>query len=231
MKLISKRFQKLKNLITDKIYSYNDAIKLIKLLGTSNFLESIESHIKLNIDSKNSIQKLKTNLILPHGIGKKNIIGVYTNLNLNNFYLSDSNIIVGIEPITEMILNNTLKLDILITTPDLISQLSKFGKILGPKGLMPSLKSGTVSNDLIQTINQFKAGRFEYKADKTGIVHINIGKISFTELQIKENLFSVYNSLEKNKPIGVKGNYIKSFYICTTMSPSLKIDLLSFKKL
>ena len=230
MNKISKRFQKLQTLVINKSYSYNEAIELIKIMGTSKFLESIETHINLNIDPKYLNQQLRANLLLPHGTGKINKIGVYTNLNLNNFFILDKNIIIGINEISDMITKNKLELDVLITTPDLMSQLSKFGKILGPKGLMPSLKSGTVTNDLIQTINEFKLGKFEYRADKNGIVHMIIGKTNFSELQLKENLFSVYSSIEKNKPTGIKGQYFKSFYICTTMSPSIKIDLLSFKK-
>ena len=230
MKKFSKRFQILQNLISNKNYSYVEAIQLLKSIGTTNFLESVETHINLNIDPKYLNQQLRTTLILPYGTGKTTRIGVYTNLDLTNFFNLDKNIIIGINEITDMIVKNKLELDVLITTPDLMSQLSKFGKILGPKGLMPSLKSGTVTNDLIQTINEFKLGKFEYRADKTGIVHVVIGKTNFSELQLKENLFSIYSSIEKNKPLGIKGQYFKSFYLCTTMSPSIQIDLGSLKK-
>jgi large subunit ribosomal protein L1 len=110
-------------------------------------------------------------------------------------------------------------------------KLAKLGRILGPKGLMPSPKSGTVTTNLGSAINEFKKGKVEYRADKTGIVHLSFGKINFSENQLKENLISVYNSIEKNKPTGVKGKYFKSFTICSTMSPGIGIELNTFKKL
>jgi large subunit ribosomal protein L1 len=108
-------------------------------------------------------------------------------------------------------------------------KLAKLGRVLGPKGLMPSPKSGTVTQNLAETIDEFKKGKLEYRADKTGIVHLSFGKVNFSEEQLKENLIAVYNSIEKNKPSGVKGKYFKSFNICTTMSPAIRIELSAFK--
>jgi large subunit ribosomal protein L1 len=110
----------------------------------------------------------------------------------------------------------------------MMPKLAKLGRVLGPKGLMPSPKSGTVTNTLTTTLIDFKKGKFEYKADKTGIVHVTIGKVNFTENQLLENLQALYNSIEKNRPSGVKGKYFKSLFLCTTMGPSLKLDLTSF---
>jgi large subunit ribosomal protein L1 len=123
-----------------------------------------------------------------------------------------------------------LNFDILITTPQLMPKLAKLGRVLGPKGLMPSPKSGTVTQDLKEAINEFKKGKLEYRADKTGIVHLSFGKADFSEQQLKENLFAVYTSIEKNKPSGVKGKYFKSFSICTTMSPGINLELNTFKE-
>ena len=108
-------------------------------------------------------------------------------------------------------------------------KLAKLGRVLGPKGLMPSPKSGTVTQNLKEAINEFKKGKLEYRADKTGIVHLNFGKVNFSEDQLKENLLAVYNSIEKNKPTGVKGKYFKSFYVCTTMSPSINLEFSTLK--
>jgi large subunit ribosomal protein L1 len=225
----SNRYNTLKNLITRTEYSLLDAITVLKTLGTAKFTESIEAHIALNIDPKYPNQQLRTSLTLPHGNGKSIKIAVFTNSSVNLGLLKKDAFLVGFEEIIESIINGKIFFDVLITTPDLMPQLAKFGKILGPKGLMPSPKAGTVTQDLIQTVKEFKKGKFEYRADRTGIVHLISGKINFSELEIKENLICLYSSIEKNKPSGVKGRYFNSFVICTTMSPSIKIDLGSFK--
>jgi len=231
MKKYSKRIKNLRNLITEKSYSFEKGINLLKNFGTSKFLESVEAHINLNIDPKYANQQLRTSLVLPNGTGKAIRIAVFTENEDIKETLNFGATVAGSEDLLEDINNGKINFDILITTPQLMPKLAKFGRVLGPKGLMPSPKSGTVTQNLMETINEFKKGKLEYRADKTGIVHLNFGKINFSEDQLKENLLAVYNSIEKNKPTGVKGKYFKSLYICTTMSPSIAIELNSFKKL
>ena len=122
-----------------------------------------------------------------------------------------------------------LDFDLLISTPEMMPKLAKIGRILGPKGLMPSPKSGTVTTNLSSTLSDFKKGKFEYKSDKTGIVHVSFGKANFSERELLENLVSLYRSIEQNRPSGVKGKYFKSIYICSSMGPSIKIDLDAFE--
>lgn len=230
MKTFSKRFKKLKSLIEEnKYYSYDEAIKLVKNIGTAQFLESVEAHISLNLDPKFSNQQLRTHLNLPNGTGNQVKIAVLTESDINLELTKNGANIVGFEDLLDEIGKGILNFDILLTTPQYMPKLAKFGKILGPKGLMPSPKSGTVTTNLKDAVLEFKGGKVEYRADKSGIVHLNFGKINFSESQLKENLLAVYSSITKNKPTGVKGKYFKSFYICTTMSPSLPIDLSSFK--
>lgn len=230
MNKTSKRFEKLKSLIEDnKLYSYDEAIKLVRTMGTTKFLESLEAHISLNIDPKFTNQQLRTHLNLPNGTGKQVKIAVLTESESSLELIKSGANIVGFEDLLEEISKGVLNFDILLTTPQYMPRLAKFGKILGPKGLMPSPKSGTVTTNLKDAIGEFKGGKIEYRADKTGIVHLNFGKINFSETQLKENLLAVYNSINKNKPVGVKGKYFKSFYICSTMSPSIQVDLTSFK--
>jgi len=230
MKTFSKRFDKLKSLLDEnKLYSYDEAIKLVKTMGTTQFLESVEAHISLNLDPKFSNQQLRTHLHLPNGTGKQIKIAVLTESDINLELAKNGASIVGFEDLLDEIGKGILNFDILLTTPQYMPKLAKFGKILGPKGLMPSPKSGTVTTNLKEAVLEFKGGKVEYRADKSGIVHLNFGKINFSENQLKENLLAVYFSITKNKPTGVKGKYFKSFYICTTMSPSLQIDLNSFK--
>ena len=229
MKNYSKRLKKLKTLVQKDFYSYNDAIPVVKKLGTAKFLESIEAHIALNLDPKYANQQLRTSLILPNGTGKNLKIAVFTENDNVKDVLQMGATIAGSDDLIEDIISGKLDFDILITSPQLMPKLAKLGRILGPKGLMPSPKSGTVSTNLKETINEFKKGKVEYRADKAGIVHLTFGKVNFSEDQLKENLLAVYNSIEKNKPSGVKGKYFKSFHICTTMSPSVSLELNSFK--
>jgi large subunit ribosomal protein L1 len=231
MKKYSKRFKLLKNLINKDFYSSEEALSLLKQMTNTKFLESIEAHISLNIDPKYANQQLRTNLVFPNGTGNNLKIAVFTETEFINEALHLGATIAGSDELLEQISQGKLDFDILITTPQLMPKLAKLGRVLGPKGLMPSPKSGTVTQNLAETINEFKKGKIEYRADKTGIVHLSFGKANFTIQELKENLFSLYNSIEKNKPSGVKGKYFRSFFICSTMSPSIRIDLNTFKKI
>jgi large subunit ribosomal protein L1 len=229
MKKQSKRINNLKNLLTENGYSVEQAIPLVKKIGTAKFIESVEAHVSLNIDPKYANQQLRTSLVLPNGTGKSLRIAVFTESDNVDDVLKMGATVAGSDDLIEDISTGKLNFDLLITTPQLMPKLAKLGRVLGPKGLMPSPKSGTVTQNLAETINEFKKGKLEYRADKTGIVHLSFGKVNFSEEQLKENLIAVYNSIEKNKPSGVKGKYFKSFNICTTMSPAIKIELSAFK--
>ena len=230
MKKQSKRVEQLKTLIKQESYAVTDAVNLLKQLGTAKFVESVEAHISLNIDPKYANQQLRTSLVLPNGTGNSIRIAVLTEADYVDEVLKMGADVAGADDLLEEIGNGNLNFDLLITTPQLMPKLAKMGRALGPKGLMPSPKSGTVTTDLKATIDEFKKGKLEYRADKTGIVHLNFGKVSFSEQELQENLIAVFDSIEKNKPSGVKGRYFKSFNICTTMSPALNLELASFRK-
>ena len=229
MKKESKRLKILRTLLTQPVYSVDEGVQLIKKIGNAKFTESVEAHISLNIDPKYANQQLRTSLVLPNGTGKSLRIAVFTDGDYVNEALKLGATIAGSDDLIEDISAGKLDFDLLITTPQLMPKLAKLGRVLGPKGLMPSPKSGTVTQNLGEAINEFKKGKLEYRADKTGIVHLSFGKINFSEEQLKENLLAVYNSIEKNKPSGVKGKYFKSFTICTTMSPGIKLELNNLK--
>lgn len=229
MKKLSKRTALLKNRISEESYSFENGISLLKEVGTAKFVESVEAHIALNIDPKYANQQLRTSLVLPNGTGKSLRIAVFTEPAFVDEALKAGATIVGSDDLLEEMSRGNLDFDILITTPQLMPKLAKLGRVLGPKGLMPSPKSGTVTQNLTASINEFKKGKMEYRADKTGIVHLNFGKVNFSEEQLKENLLAVYQSIEKNKPSGVKGKYFKSFSICSSMSPGIKLELNTFK--
>ena len=168
-------------------------------------------------------------IFLPNGVGKQTRIAVLTNEeNFEEARLAGADII-GNDDLIEEITKGTINFDLLIATPNMMPKLAKLGRVLGPKGLMPSPKSGTVSSTLESTLTEFKKGKFEYKADKTGIVHVNFGKTDFTNIQLIENLTALYKSIEQNRPSGVKGKYFKSLFICTTMGSSIELDLNIFQ--
>ena len=223
MKKQSKRIEELKTLIKEDSYTVSESIKLLKQLGNAKFIESAEAHISLNIDPKYANQQLRTSLVLPNGTGKTLRIAVLTEADFVDEVVKMGADVAGADDLLEEIGNGNLNFDILITTPQLMPKLAKMGRALGPKGLMPSPKSGTVTSDLKATIDEFKKGKLEYRADKTGIVHLNFGN-NFSEQQLQENLIAVFDSIEKNKPSGVKGRYFKSFNICTSMSPRLMLN-------
>ena len=205
-----------------------EAIVVLKDTATTKFVESVELHANLNIDPKYADQQLRTTVTLPNGVGKQTIIAVLTDE--NNFAEAESAgaDIVGNDNLIEQITQGNIDFDLLITTPNMMPKLAKLGRVLGPKGLMPSPKSGTVTSTLDSTLTEFKKGKFEYKADKTGIVHVSFGKIDFENNKLIENLRALYKSIEQNRPSGVKGKYFKSLFICTTMGSSIQLDLNAF---
>jgi len=226
MRKLSRRqianLKKTKNILCPEL---EKAIILLKETANAKFVETVELHANLNIDPKYADQQLRTTVTLPNGIGKEIRIAVLTNEeNFSEAKTSGANI-VGNTDLIESITKGDIQFDLLIATPNMMPKLAKLGRVLGPKGLMPSPKSGTVTTNLIDTITEFKKGKFEYKADKTGVVHVSFGKSNFTNEQLIENLIELYKSIEQNRPSGVKGKYFKSLFICTSMGPSIKLDL------
>ena len=225
MRKLSRRHKENVEKTKNKIYSNLDqAIQVLQETASAKFVESVELHANLNIDPKYADQQLRTTVTLPHGVGKQIKIAVLTNDENFDEATNAGADIVGNEELIDNITQGNIDFDLLIATPNMMPKLAKLGRVLGPKGLMPSPKSGTVSSTLTETLTEFKKGKFEYKADKTGIVHATFGKVDFTTTQLVENLEAFYNSIEKNRPSGVKGKYFKSLSICSTMGPSIKLD-------
>nr|YP_010201220.1 ribosomal protein L1 [Skeletonema costatum]UAM91710.1 ribosomal protein L1 [Skeletonema costatum]UAM91848.1 ribosomal protein L1 [Skeletonema costatum] len=217
--------KKTKNVVQS---SLEEAINLLQETATAKFIESVELHANLNIDPKYADQQLRTTVTLPHGVGKSMRIAVLTSeANFNEAKEGGADI-VGSQELIDDISQGNINFDLLIATPDMMPKLAKLGRVLGPKGLMPSPKSGTVSTTLTETLSDFKKGKFEYKADKTGVVHVSFGKANFSKNQLIENLTSLYESIQQNRPSGVKGKYFKSLFICSSMGPSIQLDLNAF---
>jgi large subunit ribosomal protein L1 len=226
MRKLSRRHKENIERTKNTIYSnLEEAIDVLKSTATTKFVESVELHANLNIDPKYADQQLRTTVTLPNGVGKTVSIAVLTDEENFAEAKSAGADIVGNDDLIEQINQGNINFDLLITTPNLMPKLAKLGRVLGPKGLMPSPKSGTVTTNLESTLIEFKKGKFEYKADKTGIVHVSFGKSDFENTKLIENLKALYKSIEQNRPSGVKGKYIKSLFICTTMGSSIKLDL------
>ncbi len=203
-----------------------EAIKLLKKISTENskFDETLELHMKLGINVKHAEQQVRGTTVLPSGTGKTVRICVVAKGEKMGEATQAGADYVGAEDIVEKIQNGWLDFDTLIATPDAMGMLGKLGKILGPKGLMPNPKTGTVTFDVKKAISEAKAGKVEYRADKQGIVHVPLGKMSFSEDALVKNFIAVADAVIKAKPSTTKGTYLKSAYLTTTMGPSIKLD-------
>jgi large subunit ribosomal protein L1 len=215
----------------NKLYSLEEAVKLVKETSTSSFDGSVELAVRLNLDTRKSEQQLRGALVLPNGTGKNKKVLVVAKGDFAKIAKEAGADFVGDTDILEKIeKENWLDFDVMIATPDMMPALGKLGKVLGPKGLMPNPKTGTVTNDVKKAVLDVKKGRAEYKTDTYGNVHTMVGKVSFTEDQLVENINSIMNVVIKSKPSTVKGIYIKNISISSTMGPGIKIDSNSFDK-
>jgi large subunit ribosomal protein L1 len=225
MKKLSKRMAALSTKIEDRIYAPLEALSIIKENANAKFDETIEAHIRLGIDPKYTDQQLRTTVALPHGTGQSIKIAVITSgENVSKAKAAGADLF-GEEDLVESINKGTMEFDLLIATPDMMPKVAKLGRVLGPRGLMPNPKAGTVTNDIANAIKEFKAGKLEFRADKAGIVHVRFGKASFTKEALFDNLKTLQESIDKNKPSGAKGKYWKTFYVTSTMGPSVQVDI------
>lgn len=222
----SKNFRKVAELIEKgKSYNLAQATELASKTSPVKFDATVEMHVRLGVDPKQADQNIRDTIVLPAGTGKTVRIAVFTDADGIAAAKKAGADIAAADEFLQQLEKGTIDFDILISTPANMPKLGKYARLLGPKGLMPNPKSGTVTIDIVKAVSEAKAGRVEYRVDSTGIVHLGIGKVSFGEQKLAENARTVLASIKANKPSGVKGTYIQSIYLTTSMGPSISVEL------
>lgn len=231
MRKLSRRLRELYAKVEDRPYPPLEALQLLKETATAKFPESAEAHIRLGIDPKYTDQQLRTTVALPKGTGQTIRVAVIARGEKVTEASAAGADVVGSEELIDEIQKGRMDFDLLIATPDMMPQVAKVGRILGPRGLMPSPKAGTVTFDLPQAIQEFKAGKVEFRADRSGIVHVLFGKASFSAEDLLVNLKALQESIDRNRPSGAKGRYWRSVYVAATMGPSIQVDINALREL
>ena len=223
----SKKYQEAAKLIEDaKLYSPKEAVELVKKTSVTKFDSSVEVAVRLGVNPKYADQQVRGALVLPHGTGKSKTVLVFAKgAKIQEAEAAGADY-VGSEELVAKIQGGWTDFDVAVATPDMMGLVGRLGKILGPKGLMPNPKVGTVTMDVTRAVNEIKAGKIEYRTDKAGNVQTSIGKVSFTEEQLLENYITLVETLIKVKPSAAKGQYIKSVTLSTTMGPGVSVDVL-----
>ncbi|HEY9807708.1 MAG TPA: 50S ribosomal protein L1 [Halomicronema sp.] len=230
-KKVSRRLKELLRKVEARPYAPLEAINLLKETATAKFVETAEAHIRLGIDPKYTDQQLRTTVALPKGTGQTVRVAVIARGEKVQEAERGGADIVGSEELIDEIQKGRMDFDKLIATPDVMPQVAKLGKLLGPRGLMPSPKGGTVTFDLASAISEFKAGKLEFRADRTGIVHVLFGKANFTAEDLLVNLKALQETIDRNRPSGAKGRYWRTFYISATQGPAIQIDISALRDL
>ena len=223
---MSKRYEESSKLIeANKKYPINEALEIIEKMPKAKFDETVELHVKLGVDSKHADQQVRGTVVLPNGTGKTQKVLVFAKGPKAEEAEKAGADFVGAEELIPKIQNeNWFDYDVVVATPDMMGVVGRLGKVLGPKGLMPNPKSGTVTMDVTKAINEIKSGKVEYRLDKTNIIHLGFGKVSFGADKLAENYETIMNAIIKAKPAAAKGQYIKSVSVTTTMGPGIFIN-------
>jgi large subunit ribosomal protein L1 len=221
-----KAYQESEKLVErNRLYDVDEALKLVKATAKAKFDETVELHIKLGVDGRHADQQVRGAIVLPHGTGKtKRVLVIAKGEKAAEAEKAGADFVGAEDIITKIQNENWFDYDVIVSTPDMMGQLGRLGRVLGPKGLMPNPKSGTVTFDLERAVNEIKAGKVEYRLDKTNIVHVSIGKASFDEVKLSENLSALIDAVVKAKPAAAKGTYLRSVTLSSTMGPGIKLN-------
>ena len=208
----------------DRVYTPLEAVRLLKALDTAKFDETVEVHFRLGVDVRHADQIVRGTTILPHGTGRSMRVAVFAEGEKAREATEAGADIVGTDDLAKQVQDGQLDFDVAIATPDMMGVVGRLGRILGPRGLMPNPKSGTVTFDVAKAVSDAKAGKVEYRTDRSGIIHLSIGKKSFDETQLVENYGAVLDEIVRAKPSASKGRYLKSVNLTSTMGPSIELD-------
>ena len=209
-----------------KTYDVAEAMKTVVETATAKFDESVEAHIKLGVDSRHADQQVRGVIVLPHGTGKTlKVLVIAKGVKADEAQAAGADYVGGEDMINKIKNENWFDFDVCVTTPDMMGMVGRIGKLLGPKGLMPNPKSGTVTMDVTKAVNEIKAGKVEYRLDKTNIIHVAIGKKSFGAEKLTENFNALYDAILKAKPAAAKGQYVRSITVASTMGPGVKVAI------
>ncbi|HCT65388.1 MAG TPA: 50S ribosomal protein L1 [Lachnospiraceae bacterium] len=225
MKRGKKYLEKVKLIDSAVMYDSKEAIDLVQQTSVAKFDETVEAHIRLGVDSRHADQQVRGAVVLPHGTGKTVRVLVFAKGDKAEEALAAGADFVGAEDLIPKIQNdNWFGFDVVVATPDMMGVVGRLGRVLGPKGLMPNPKAGTVTMDVTKAVNDIKAGKIEYRLDKTNIIHVPIGKVSFGSDKLSENFQTLMSAVIKAKPTASKGQYLKSVVVATTMGPGIKLN-------
>ena len=225
MKRGKKYVEAAKNIDRQTLYEAADAVSLVKKSAVAKFDETIEAHIRTGCDGRHAEQQIRGAVVLPHGTGKTVKVLVFAKgAKADEAEAAGADFVGGEELIPKIQNDNWFDFDVVVATPDMMGVVGRLGRVLGPKGLMPNPKAGTVTMDVTKAVNDIKAGKIEYRLDKTNIIHVPIGKASFTEEQLSDNFQAIMDAIVKAKPAAAKGQYLKSVVVASTMGPGIKIN-------
>lgn len=224
-----KKFLAASKQVAERPYSLEDAVPLVQKIKFAKFDESLEVHMRLGVDPKHADQMVRGTVVLPNGLGKsKKVLVIAAGDKQKEAEQAGADIVGGEELVAKIMAENWTDFDAVIATPDMMRSVGKLGKILGPRGLMPNPKTGTVTIDVAQAVTEVKAGKVEFRVDKGGVIHVAVGKVSFPKDKLLENASTLINAVVKAKPAAAKGKYVKSVTVCSTMGPGVALDTTPF---